>query len=220
MHFIEPADRNQILFMNKLDDLVCADNIVRVLDSLIETIINESLTLYIDKGRFSVGRKAYSPSLFIKLYIYGYFNGINSSRRLEKEAQKNIELIWLLGALKPDFKTIADYRKNNGDKIERVLQQFIGFLKAEGYIEGLTISLDGTKVRANAGREVKIEGITSKLQNLSNQLQEYFEVLDHNDSEDDFTNSGEREELLSKISELEQKIHFLEQEKDFMYKTT
>jgi transposase len=216
MHFIEPADRNQIIFMNKLDDIVSSDNIVRVLDDLVDSIIKKTPTLYIDKGQFSIGRKAYSPALFIKLYIYGYFNGINSSRKLEKEAQRNIELIWLLGTLTPDFKTIADYRKDNGDKIERVLQQFVSFLKSQGYIEGRTVSLDGTKVRANAQQVMKIEGLDSKLQNLSNQLREYLEALDRNDAEDEYRNSGEREALLKKINDLEKKIQSLEQAKEFM----
>jgi len=166
MHFIEPADRNQIIFMNKLDDLVDSDNSIRILDCMIDFIIKENPLAFIDKGQFSIGRKAYFPGLFIKLYIYGYFNGINSSRKLEREAQRNIEVIWLSGALKPDFKTIADYRKDNGGKIEQVLRQFMAFLRNEGYITGQTVSLDGTKVRANAGRAIKIEGLDGKLQNL------------------------------------------------------
>jgi transposase len=216
MHFIEPSDRNQIVFMNKLDDFVGLDNSVRLLDFMIDSIIKENPLSFIDKGKFSIGRRAYAPGLFIKLYIYGYFNGINSSRKLEREAQRNLEVIWLLGALKPDFKTIADYRKDNGDKIEQVLQQFISFLKAEGYIEGHTVSLDGTKVRANAGQAIKMEGLEGKLQNLRSQLKEYFDELDRNDEEDNFKNSGEKEVLLNRIKELEDKIQSLESDKDFM----
>jgi transposase len=216
MHYIEPSDRNQIIFMNKLDDFVSSDNSVRLLDYMIDSIIKEQPLSFIDKGQFSIGRRAYAPGLFIKLYIYGYFNGINSSRKLEREAQRNLEVIWLLGALRPDFKTIADYRKDNGDKIERVLQQFISFLRTEGYIEGHTVSLDGTKVRAYAGQAIKMEGLEGKLQNLKSQLKDYFDELDHNDQEDDFKNSGEKEELLNRIKELEDKIQFLESGKDFL----
>jgi transposase len=216
MHYIEPADRTQFVFLNKLDDMVSKDNIVRLLDYLVEAIVNANPIEFGDKGISSLGRKAYSPNLFIKLYIYGYLNGINSSRKLEKEAQRNIELIWLLGNLQPDFKTIADYRKDNGDRIKLVLNQFGDFLKDNQYIQGSTVSLDGTKVRANAGQLVRIEGIESKLKNLLQQLNDYFETLDRNDADDDFPGSRDKEELLNKINELEQKVMSLQKEKEFL----
>jgi transposase len=166
MHYIEPADRTQFVFLNKLDDMVSKDNIVRLLDYLVEAIVKANPLEFGDKGTSSLGRKAYAPNLFIKLYIYGYLNGINTSRKLETETQRNIELLWLLGNLQPDYKTIADYRKDNGEKIKFVLSQFSNFLKDYQYIQGNTVSLDGTKVRANAGQLVHIEGIESKLKNL------------------------------------------------------
>jgi transposase len=216
MHYIEPADRSQFIFLNKLDDMISKENIVRLLDFLIEAIVKANPLEFGDKGISVLGRKAYSPNLFIKLYIYGYLNGINSSRRLEKEAQRNIELIWLLGNLQPDFKTIADYRKDNGEKIKLVLSQFGGFLRDNQYIQGSTVSLDGTKVRANAGQLVNIEGIESKLKNLLQQLNDYFEILDRNDAEDDFPVSREKEELLKKINDLEQKVKDLQNEKELL----
>jgi transposase len=214
MHYVEPADRTQFIFLNKLDDMVSSDNLVRLLDYLVESIINENPGAYSNKGIAALGRKAYSPNVFIKLYIYGYLNGINSSRKLEKETQRNIELIWLLGNLQPDFKTIADYRKDNGDKITLVLNQFSKFLKDGQYIEGKVVSLDGTKVRANAGRLVRLDGIESKLKNLMEQLNDYFELLDQNDRSDDFPGSKEKEELLKKISDLEDKVTVLQKEKE------
>jgi transposase len=216
MHYIEPADRTQFVFLNKLDDMVSKDNIVRLLDYLVEAIVKSNPLEFGDKGISSVGRRAYSPNLFIKLYIYGYLNGVNSSRKLEKEAQRNIELIWLLGNLQPDFKTIADYRKDNGEKIKFVLNQFSDFLKDNQYIQGSTVSLDGTKVRANAGRLVHIEGLESKLKNLLQQLNDYFETLDRNDADDDFPGSMDKEELLNKINELEQKVMSLQKEKELL----
>jgi transposase len=216
MHYVEPADRTQFIFLNKLDDMVSPDNLVRLLDFLVESIINENPGAYSNKGVAALGRKAYSPNVFIKLYIYGYLNGINSSRKLEKETQRNIELIWLLGNLQPDFKTIADYRKDNGDKITLVLNQFSKFLKDGQYIEGNVVSLDGTKVRANAGRLVHLDGIESKLKNLMEQLNDYFELLDQNDRSDDFPGSKEKEELLKKISDLENKVTVLQKEKEHL----
>ena len=216
MHYIEPSDRTPFVFLNKLDDMVSKDNLVRLLDYLVESIVKANPLEFGDKGISSLGRKAYSPNLFIKLYIYGYLNGVNSSRKLEKEAQRNIELIWLLGNLQPDFKTIADYRKDNGDRIKLVLNQFGNFLKDNQYIQGSTVSLDGTKVRANAGELVHIEGIESKLKNLLQQLNDYFETLDKNDADDDFPGSRDKEELLNRINELEQKVISLQKEKELL----
>jgi len=216
MHYIEPADRTQFVFLNKLDDMVSKDNIVRLLDYLVEAIVKANPLEFGDKGTSSLGRKAYAPNLFIKLYIYGYLNGINTSRKLETETQRNIELLWLLGNLQPDYKTIADYRKDNGEKIKFVLSQFSNFLKDYQYIQGNTVSLDGTKVRANAGQLVHIEGIESKLKNLMQQLNDYFETLDRNDADDDFSGSKEKEELTKKINDLEQKVIDLQNEKELL----
>ena len=216
MHYIEPADRTQFIFMNTLEDMVPQDHIVRLLDYLVDSIINENPKEFSDKGISHLGRKAYSPNVFIKLYIYGYFNKINSSRGLENETNRNIEVIWMLGTLKPDFKTIADYRKDNGDKIEFVLGRFRSFLQDHDYIEGSVVSLDGTKVRANAGKVIRIDNIESKLKNSLAQLKEYFEILDRNDSNDDFSNSGEKDKLLKEIEGLKQQVSDLNQEKEWL----
>lgn len=163
MHFIIPEDRNQQLLFGMLDDLISKDNPIRFLDALVEKIVEGNMDRFTRKGQSDLGRRAFHPAVLAKLYLYGYCNRITSSRRLETESYRNIELIWLLGGLKPDHKTIADYRKDNAEAIRFITLEFRLFLKEHGYIKGETISLDGTKIKANASKELlslnKIEKI-------------------------------------------------------------
>ena len=125
--FIESDNRMQgTLFPEYLEDYVSENNPVRVVDAFVEQL---------DLGKLGfngaepaiTGRPSYHPSVLLKLYIYGYLNRIQSSRRLEKETQRNVELMWLLGRLTPDFKTIASFRKDNGKAIRKVCSQFVFF---------------------------------------------------------------------------------------------
>jgi transposase len=118
--FIEGADRSQSTMLpGRLDDYVDEDNQVRVVDVFVDQLDLAGLGFERVQPA-ATGRPAYHPGVLIKLYIYGYLNGIQSSRRLEREAQRNVELMWLTGRLKPDFKTIANFRKDNGKAIRNV----------------------------------------------------------------------------------------------------
>jgi transposase len=123
--FIQGEERGQgTLLPEHLDDYVTEDNPVRVVDVFVEELDLASLGF----GRVhpaKTGRPAYHPAVLLKLYIYGYLNRIQSSRRLEREAQRNVELMWLTGRLAPDFKTIANFRKDNGKAIGKVCRQFV-----------------------------------------------------------------------------------------------
>ena len=123
--FVEGEDRTQsTLFPERLDDYICEDNPVRVVEAFVDEL--ELGTLGFDGVELEVtGRPAYHPATLLKIYIYGYLNRIQSSRRLEREAQRNVELIWLTGRLMPDFKTIADFRKENGKAIRSVCREFV-----------------------------------------------------------------------------------------------
>src|SRR6185295_1681807 len=123
--YIEGEDRSQsILFPERLEDYIAEDNPVRAIDVFVDELDLGKLDF--DGMRPEItGRPAYHPSTLLKIYIYGYLNRIQSSRRLERETQRNIELIWLTGKLMPDFKTIADFRKDNGAAIRRLCSQFI-----------------------------------------------------------------------------------------------
>src|SRR5512145_573857 len=123
--FIEGQDRSQsTLFPERLEDYIAEDNPVRAVDVFVEEL---DLELAGFKGvqPDATGRPGYHPATLLKIYIYGYLNRIQSSRRLERETQRNVELIWLTGRLTPDFKTIADFRKDNGQAIGNVCREFV-----------------------------------------------------------------------------------------------
>ena len=123
--FIEGQDRAQsFLLPQSLEDFVNEDNPVRVIDAFVDELDLASLGFDSVQPE-ATGRPAYHPSVLLKIYIYGYLNRVQSSRRLEREAQRNMELMWLVGRLAPDFKTIANFRKDNGKAIRNVCSQFI-----------------------------------------------------------------------------------------------
>ena len=224
MHFIIPDDRSQLTFYGKLDDLVAEDHPVRLLDLIVNQIVNSNIEKFTQKGQSEIGRKAFHPGTLSKLYLYGYCNGISSSRKLEVECYRNIELIWLMGNLKPDHKTIADYRKDHEQEIKFVALEFRRFLKENGYISGKTISLDGTKIKANANRDMlSLEKIENRLEDLQGKLDQYLKKLHANDLEDDLLdeiNDLPEEEskafLIDKIIQLEKKVEELAKSKEIL----
>jgi len=122
--FIEGENRQQAtLFPERLDDFITEDNSVRVVDLFVDSL--DLSTLGFKTRAENTGRPGYHPSTLLKLYIYGYLNRVQSSRRLEREAQRNVELMWLLSRLAPDFKTIADFRKDNGKGIKAACREFV-----------------------------------------------------------------------------------------------
>ena len=119
MHYIEGTPRHQLhLFEVYLDDIISEDNPIRFIDAYVEKL--ELFTLGFKIPALRTGKPPYDPKMLLKIYIYGYLNRIRSSRKLEKETHRNIEMIWLTKALKPDFKTIADFRKDNKDGIKNI----------------------------------------------------------------------------------------------------
>src|ERR1700740_3325386 len=123
--FVVGDDRSQsTLFPERLDDYLTEDNPVRGIDAFVEELDLAGLGFGGIEPE-NTGRPAYHPSTLLKIYVYGYLNRIQSSRRLERETQRNVELMWLTGRLMPDFKTIADFRKGNGDAIRKVCARFI-----------------------------------------------------------------------------------------------
>lgn len=124
--FIEGQDRGQTSLLPEcIDDYVDADNPVRVIDAFVDML--DLATVGFNVEPEATGRPGYHPATMLRLYLYGYLNQVQSSRKLERECGRNLERIWLLGRLKPDFKTIADFRRDNGPAIRKVCRQFIGF---------------------------------------------------------------------------------------------
>src|SRR5262245_36446030 len=146
--FIEGADRGQSTLLPEcLDDWICDDNPVRAVDAFVDALnLNE-----LGFGGVvpeATGRPSYHPSALLKLYIYGYLNRVQSSRRLEREAGRNLEVIWLLRRLTPDDKTVADFRKDNGPAIKKVCAQFVALCREMGLLNGASVAIDGSKFKA------------------------------------------------------------------------
>src|SRR4026207_1568588 len=151
--FIEGTDRGQgTLFPECLEDWIDENNPVRVIDVFVDEL--DLAELGFDGVAPEVtGRPAYHPSPMLKLYIYGYLNRVQSSRRLEREAGRNLEVMWLTGRLVPDHKTIADFRKDNGPAIKKVCAQFVALCRKMGLLAKASVAIDGSKFKAVNSRD-------------------------------------------------------------------
>jgi len=151
--FVEGLDRGQsTLFPASLDDYVTEENPVRAVDVFVDSLDLEKLG-FGGVQPLDTGRPSYHPSTMLKLYVYGYLNRIPSSRRLERECQRNIEMIWLTGQLAPDFKTIADFRKDNGKAIREVCREFVALCRKLDLFSEASVAIDGSKFKAVNARD-------------------------------------------------------------------
>src|SRR5215467_11215543 len=151
--FVEGQDRGQsTLFPESLEDWIDEDNPVRVIDVFVDGLDLADLG-FVGVDPEATGRPSYHPSVLLKLYIYGYLNRVQSSRRLEREAGRNIEVMWLLGRLIPDHKTIADFRKDNGAAIRKVCAQFVALCRELGLLTRASVAIDGSKFKAVNNRD-------------------------------------------------------------------
>ncbi len=150
--FIQGEDRNQAtLFPESVDDYIAEENSVRVIDVFIDDLDISGLGFKTEPN--DTGRPAYHPTTMLKLYVYGYLNRVHSSRRLEREAQRNVELMWLTARLAPDFKTIADFRKDNGDAIRLVCREFVMLCRKLNLFTEAFVAIDGSKFKAVNNRD-------------------------------------------------------------------
>src|SRR5881275_3079337 len=146
--FVVGDDRSQsTLFPERLDDYLTEDNPVRAIDVFVEELDLAKLGFGGIEPE-ATGRPAYHPSTLLKIYVYGYLNRVQSSRRLERECQRNIELVWLTGRLMPDFKTIADFRKDNGEAIRKVCREFVVLCRRLELFTVASVAIDGSKFKA------------------------------------------------------------------------
>ena len=144
--FIEGEDRHQAtLLPESLDEYIAEDSAVRVIDVFIDDLDISGLGFKTEAA--STGRPGYHPKMMLKLYVYGYLNRVQSSRRLEREAQRNVELMWLTGRLAPDFKTIADFRKGNGIAVRLVCREFVMLSRKLGLFADTFVAIDGSKFK-------------------------------------------------------------------------
>src|ERR1700729_3745282 len=151
--FVEGEERRQgVLLPEFLDDYVTEDNPVRVVEAFVDELELGALG-FEGVQPASTGRPAYHPSTLLKIYLYGYLNRVQSSRRLEREAGRNIELMWLTGRLAPDFKTIANFRRDNGPAIRAVCAQFVVLCRQLGLFTRVVVAIDGSKFKAVNNRD-------------------------------------------------------------------
>ena len=151
--FIQGVDREQATLLPEcLEDWVDESNPVRVIDAFIEGLDLRELG-FASVAPADTGRPGYHPAVMLKLYTYGYLNRVHSSRRLEAEAGRNLEVMWLLGRQAPDFKTIADFRKDNGAAIKKVCSQFVELCRRLGLLTKASVAIDGSKFKAVNNRD-------------------------------------------------------------------
>ena len=146
--FVSGADRSQTtLFPECLDHWIDENNPVRVIDAFVDALDLSELG-FDGVVPEATGRPSYHPAVLLKLYIYGYLNRVQSSRRLEREAARNVEMMWLTGRLVPDHKTIADFRKDNGSAIRQVCTRFVALCREMGLLSGTSVAIDHSKFKA------------------------------------------------------------------------
>jgi len=227
MSHIQPNSRVQLMMPSVIDDYVSLDNPVRLIDAFVDKIVQIQTELLTDKGNAEVGRSAYQFTTLLNLYIYGFLNSISSSRKLERETYRNMEMIWLLGNLQPDHKTISDFRKDNKESIRKVTISFRKFLISDGYISGKQVVTDGTKIKAYASKNtISLKGIERRMEQLETQLDKYLSQLNDNDIVDSLENQlselsnefGVEPALLEKIAKLQEQVQTLEQQKQLLEK--
>jgi transposase len=170
--------------IRSLEDEIACDNPVRLIDALVVRLDLSLLNINIPKA--DQGRPAFHPKVFLKLYYYGYMNGIRSSRKLEKECVRNMEVRWLLESLQPNYHSIADFRKDNAVALKEVFRMLTSFLKDQGLIEGITVAIDGSKFRAvnSSKNNYNADKILRHQKYLDNKTEEYLKQLESGDKED------------------------------------
>jgi len=202
--FIEGANRGQsTLLPELLDDYVDEDNQVRVVDVFVDQL--DLASLGFERVQPAVtGRPAYHPSVLLKLYIYGYLNRIQSSRRLEREAQRNIELMWLTGRLKPDFKTIANFRKDNGKSIRNVCRKFVVLCQQLDLFSDAVVAIDGSKFKAvnSSDRNFTDAKLKRRMEEIEASIGRYLAELDSADRQEPGAAKPKRVRLEEKIAAL------------------
>jgi transposase len=151
--FVEGDDRKQVALLPEcVDDYIEQDNPVRVIDAFVDELDLAELGFNGTTPALT-GRPSYHPGVMLKIYIYGYLNRLPSSRRLERECQRNVELMWLTGRLAPDFKTIADFRRDKGLAIRKVCRRFVGLCRGLRLLSGDMVAIDGSKFKAVNSRD-------------------------------------------------------------------
>ncbi|PKB15281.1 IS1182 family transposase [Flavobacterium sp. 5] len=203
MQHVTGIPRNQMCF-SSLEDTISLDNPIRFIDFFVEILELNSLGFSVQTIK-SEGRPSFDTTVFLKIYLYGYLNGLRSSRKLEKECVRNIELQWLLCGIVPNYHSISNFRKQNSIGLKKLFKLFVSFLKDADLIAGETIAIDGTKSRAHNSKKANFnqKKIDKHLAYIEEKVQQYLDELDKNDQQEN--NSG--------ITKIQEKIERLKKNK-------
>ena len=211
--FVEGADRGQsTLFPDRLDDWIGEDNAVRVVDVFVDELDLAGLG-FASVAPEATGRPGYHPAVLLKLYIYGYLNRVQSSRRLEREAGRNVEVMWLCGRLAPDHKTIADFRKDNGPAIRKVCARFVALCRQFGMFSEASVAIDGSKFKAVNARDRNFTAAKMKrrMAQIEESVARYLHQLDSADrQEPSLARTTRTARLKDKIARLKEEMGRLE----------
>ena len=200
-------ERSQLLLLPEtVDDYVGADNPVRFIDAFVDQL-DLAAAGFIRVAPKATGRPGYAPGDMLKLYVYGYLNRVRSSRRLEAECHRNIEVIWLLRSLKPDFKTIADFRSDNRAAFKKVFRDFVILCRRLDLFGRELLAVDGTRIKAvnNKDRNFTMGSLQKFIEAVDKKLEDYLKRLDAGDAEECATSGSRVKNLAEKIAALKKK---------------
>src|SRR6266853_86156 len=213
--FVEGTDRGQsTLFPECLEDWIGEDNPVRVIDVFVDELDLAELG-FSGVDPEVTGRPSYHQSVLLKLYIYGYLNRVQSSRRLEREAGRNVEVLWLTGRLVPDHKTIADFRKDNGPAIRKVCARFVALCREMGLLTNASVAIDGSKFKAvnNRDKNFTRAKMERRVAQIEASVARYLRQLDSADRQEPSdartTKTRRLKEKIAKLKEEMQRLHGL-----------
>lgn len=222
MKYITGTPRDQLYLFNEcLDNLIDKNNAVRVIDAYVDSLEIEKLGFKLPE--LKTGTPPYKPQVLIKIYIYGYNDRTRSTRRLENECRRNKEMMWLTEGLAPDFKTIADFRKNNKKALRKIFKEFLIFCNNAGLLSLETVAIDGTKMRAqnSLNNIYKREEIDKIQKQIQRKIEEYLEQLDEEDKKETEGIKIEEEgveEIVNKLKQLKKYQNKVEEIKEIFEK--
>lgn len=209
----EGNDRNQVQIVN-LEDMISEDNPVRVIDAFVNSIDMAKLGFQYAETK-ETGRKPMNPADMSKLYIYGYYNGVRTSRKIERECEKNIEVMWLINNLKPHNKTISEFRRNNKKALENLFREFTMLCDMLKLIGKEMVAIDGSKFRASNSRKRNYtkNKVKKMIQHFEESANKYLELLEKNDKDDDNKQKIDftKENLTEKIEAAQKRIEELKE---------
>lgn len=212
MQHIQGISRNQLQVVS-LEATISQDNPVRFIDAFVHSIHLARIG-FMERVLKTEGRPSYDTKVFLKIYLYGYLNGIRSSRKLEKECFRNLEMQWLLESIRPNYHSIADFRKDNPKALKQLFKLFVSFLKDADLIAGDTIAIDGTKSRAHNGKKSNFnqKKIDKHKEYIEAKTQEYLTALDQNDTQENSTTITNIPQKIARLQQNKIKYELLEEQ--------